>query len=154
MNLKWFSWAHWKALVSCRHDLAGSADAHRHQVSFGIVFQAGWSLVFSPLWALDQHHLTLGCADSTSTPSPSISPCAPAVSGEILESFYDLLCIFISACAYLMEWSVWNTRLLLLLLFIDAGLGPTLGEELARWAGGRRQDTIAYCMSLTIFWRS
>ena len=60
--LKWFGLALWKALVSFRHDLAGSpglsATAHRHQVYFGIVSQAGWSLVWSPLVALDQHHLS------------------------------------------------------------------------------------------------
>ena len=57
-----------RALVSSRHGLAGSpgysAAAHRHQVSVGIFYQAGWSLVCSPLelWVL--HHPTLGCADS------------------------------------------------------------------------------------------
>jgi len=42
-----------------------SAAAHRHQVPFGIVFQAGWFLVYSPLVALVQHHLPVGRADST-----------------------------------------------------------------------------------------
>ena len=45
--------------VSFRHDLAGnpglSAAAHRHQVPLGIVFQAGWFLVYSSLVALVQH---------------------------------------------------------------------------------------------------
>ena len=42
-----------KAVDSCRHDLDGSprfgATAHRHQVPFGILFQAGWFLAYSPL---------------------------------------------------------------------------------------------------------
>ena len=39
-----------KALVPFRHDLGFSADAHRHQVSFGLSYtQAGWFLVHSPL---------------------------------------------------------------------------------------------------------
>ena len=51
-----------KALVSFRHDLGFSANAHRHQVSFGL------SLISSrlvsglcTLWALVHHHLSLGC---------------------------------------------------------------------------------------------
>ena len=75
-----------KLLVSSRHGLAGSpgfsAAAHRHQVSFGIVHQAGWSLVCSPLELWFQPHSSLGCADSAYTPSPSTPPSAPTVSGE------------------------------------------------------------------------
>ena len=66
------------------------------------VFQAGWSSVYPPLVALDQHHLPVGCADSTSTPSPSIPPSAPTVFGETLYPFYHFIMIFISAYADLM----------------------------------------------------
>ena len=144
-----FLWVQ-ELLIPCRHDLVGSprysAAAHRHQVSFGIFYQAGWSLVCSPLelWVL--HHPTLGCADSSSTPSPSISPSAPTVSGEnplipFIMIFYDILwCTFISACADHMERSTLKyTRLQVLLLFIDAGLGATFGGKIAHRAGGRRR---------------
>ena len=122
LSLKWnsqviklvFGLALWRALVSFRHDLDGnpglSAAAHRHQVSFGIIFQAGWFLVCSPLELWVQHHPHVGCADSASTPSPSISPCAPTVSGESswYLSIYDLL--FISACADRMWEEPWNIQ--------------------------------------------
>ena len=96
-----------KLLVSSRHGLAGSpgfsAAAHRHQVSFGIVHQAGWSLVCSPLELWFQHHSSLGCADSTWTlrhPAfPLVHQLFPV---RTLDTFYhdlyDILwCIFISA---------------------------------------------------------
>ena len=76
-----------KALVYFRHDLVQALAQMRIVTkSFWVVFQAGWSPVYSPLGALDQL-LTLGCVDSTWTtwsPSPSTPPCAPTVSGENL----------------------------------------------------------------------
>ena len=137
----------WKALVSLRHDLDGnpglSAAAHRHQVSFGIIFQAGWFRVCSPLELWVQHHPYVGCADSASTPSPSISPCAPTVSGESswYLSIYDLL--FISACADHMDWSAlkYRRRQLLASLHWCGAWGDTCGGKLAlraAVAGGRR----------------
>ena len=51
-----------KALVSFRHDLGFSADAHRHQVSFGLSYiSSRFGLWLCTLWALVHHHLSLGC---------------------------------------------------------------------------------------------
>ena len=52
-----------KSLVSFRHDLRFSADAHRHQVfSWAVTqFKQVGLRFFSPLEGLDQHHLSLGC---------------------------------------------------------------------------------------------
>ena len=69
-----------KALASFRHDLGFSADAHQHQVSFGIVFQAGWSSVYSPLEGFVSTP-SLGC-DLDYSFRPALPPCAPTVSGE------------------------------------------------------------------------
>ena len=49
-----------------------SADAHRHQVFSWTVFQAGWSLVYSPL-ELVHRRLSLGCDLDYSSPSTSPS---------------------------------------------------------------------------------
>ena len=80
-----------------RHDLGFSADAHRHQVPFGLLSLKQVGLWFyAPLEGLDQHHLSLGCELST-TPSPSIPPSAPTASGENLlipfMIFYVFLCL-------------------------------------------------------------
>ena len=73
-----------------------SAAAHRHQDSFGIVFQAGWFLVYSPLVALVQHPLPVGCEVRLLR-----HPALPLVHQLSLVSphitFYDPLCILISA---------------------------------------------------------
>ena len=51
-----------KALVPFRHDLGFSADAHRHQVSFGLSYiSSRFGLWLCTLWALVHHHLSLGC---------------------------------------------------------------------------------------------
>ena len=51
----------------------------------------------------------------------------------------------------------WNTRVQLLLLFIDAGLGATLGGKLALRAGGRRQtvpDALTGALDRVLHWTS
>ena len=148
-----FLWVQ-ELLIPCRHDLVGSprysAAAHRHQVSFGIFYQAGWSLVCSPLelWVL--HHPTLGCADSSSTPSPSISPSAPTVSGEnplipFIMIFYDILwsCIYICLRRSYgaKQPEIYKTSSTSSLHWCGAW-GDTFGGKLAlraALAGGRRQ---------------
>ena len=141
-----FGLALWKALASFRHDLAGSsgfsADAHQHQVSFGLSFKQVGLWFIHPLGfgSSPPHSRLCRLADSTSTPSPSIPLVHQLFLVRPLDIFYhDLL--FISACADLMlrTQSPWNTRLLLLVLFIDAGLGATHGGNLALRAGRRRQ---------------
>ena len=105
-------------------DLGFSAD---RSLWDWIVFQAGWSLVSFTPWAFGQDHLNLGCADSTRTPSPSIPLVHQLSLVSPLEPFM-MFYVFISALQILWwEESPWNTRLLLLLLIIDAGLGATLG---------------------------
>ena len=91
-------------------------------------------------WALDLHHPTLGCADSQ-TQRLLRHPAFPLVhqlfSVRPLDNFYyDLL--FISALQIICwELSPWNTRLLLLVLFIDAGLGMTSGGKLGSSSWGK-----------------
>ena len=73
-----FGLALWKALASFRHDLAGSsgfsADAHQHQVSFGLSFKQVGLWFIHPLGfgSSPPHSRLCRLADSTSTPSPSI----------------------------------------------------------------------------------
>ena len=67
---------------------------------------------------------------SSTTPSPSTPPCAPTVSGENLLIPFMIFYVFLYLLMQIVWWeeSPWNTRLQLLLLFIDAGLAATLGE--------------------------
>ena len=116
-----------RSFGSFRHDLGFSADAHRHQVSFG------WSFMSSRLvWFM--RPLSFGSSPpvcrlwSSITPSPSTPPCAPTVSGESswYLFIYDLL--FISACAdRMLRRSAMKYKSSTTSLFIDAGLGATLG---------------------------
>ena len=95
-----------RALVSSRHGLAGSpgysAAAHRHQVSFGIFYQAGWSLVCSPLelWVL--HHPTLGCADSALLRHPAF---------PLMHQLFPVRTLW-----YILSWSLWYFMILYLYL--------------------------------------
>ena len=89
-----FGLALWKALASFRHDMAISSGLAQMRTGtkslFGIVFQAGWSSVYSPLEGFVST-LSLGC-DLDYSFRPALPPCAPTVSGETLDTFYhDLL---------------------------------------------------------------
>ena len=116
-----------RSFGSFRHDLGFSADAHRHQVSFG------WSFMSSRLvWFM--RPLSFGSSPlvcrlrSSITPSPSTPPCAPTVSGESSWYLYDVLCILISAYAdRMLRRSAMNYKSSTTSLFIDAGLGATFG---------------------------
>ena len=89
------------ALVSFRRDdiVQGLARMRIGTKSFWVAFQAGWFLVYSLLGALVQL-LTLGCADSQ-TQRLLRHPAFPLVHQlslvSHLDTFYDLLCILISA---------------------------------------------------------
>ena len=160
--------------ISCRHGLAGSpglsAAAHRHQVSLGLSFKQVGLWFICPL-RFGQHHPSLGCADSTSTtPSPSIPPCAPTVSGETLDTFYhDLLWyfmmyIYICSCrSYGAKHpEIYKTSSTSSLHWCGAW-GDTFGGKLAlraALAGGRRQchpspplmgraPSIKFCLQLS-----
>ena len=107
-----FGLALWKALASFRHDLAGSsgfsADAHQHQVSFGLSFkQVG-------LWFI--HPLSFGSSPPLSRLWTRLlrHPAFPLVHQlfpvrlliPFIMIFYDVLwCTFISAYADRMKRS-------------------------------------------------
>ena len=128
-----------RSFGSFRHDLGFSADAHRHQVSFG------WSFMSSRLvWFM--RPLSFGSSPlvcrlrSSITPSPSTPPCAPTVSGESSWYLYDVLCILISAYADHMDRSALKYRRLRLFASLHwcGAWSDTCGGKLALRAGGRR----------------
>ena len=135
-----------------------SAAAHRHQDSLGLSFkQVG--LRFHHTLSLDQHRLTLGCADSTwILRHPAFPLVHQLLSVRVLDTFYldlyDILwCIFISAMQIAWwEESPWNTSLQLLLLFTDTNLGATFGGKIALRAGGRRQWLWSTWSRLALVW--
>ena len=54
-----------------------------------------------------------------------------------------MMYIYICLCRSYDEKRLKYTRLQVLLLFIDAGLGTTCGGKIALRAGGRRQGTLS-----------
>ena len=125
-----FGLALWKAIDSFRHDLGSSADAHLHQVSFGLSFISRLVSGLCTLWALVHHHLSVGCEDRLLR-----HPALPLVHQLSLVSPLDTFMMFYVFLYLLMQiiWTEapWNIEdFAYLLLFIDAGLGAThVGEK-------------------------
>ena len=114
---------------------------------------AGWSSVLFTPWGLDQHHLSVGC-EVRLLRHPALPLVHQLSLVSPLDLLHDVLCILISAMQIVWRETPWNTRVQLLLLFIDAGLGATLGGKLALRAGGRRQcQHRPSIISWNIFWQ-
>ena len=133
-----FGLAFWKAFQSFQTWSRVSADAHRHQVPFGIVFQAGWFLVHSPLVVLVQHHLPVGRADSTRTPSPSIPLVHQLSLVSHLDTFYLWSYIYICYADLVMRRIAMKYKTSTTSSYHWCGAWGDTGGILALRAGGRR----------------
>ena len=109
-------------------DLGFSANAHRHQVSLGLDclssrLVSGFihSLSF---WSRPPQSRLCRLNANSVTQHP---PCAPIVSGESSLTFHDVLCIYICSADLMMRRSAMKYKSSTTSLFIDAGLGATLG---------------------------
>ena len=117
-----------KALVSFRHDLGFSANAHRHQVSFGFSFISSRLVPgYRTLWALVHHHHSLGCEFdySVTQHSPLCTNCLWWV--LILPFMMSYVFLYLLCRSRMLRRSAMKYKSSTSSLFIDAGLGATLG---------------------------
>ena len=90
-------WPFENLLNPFRHDLGLSADAHRHQFPFGLLsFKQVGLRFYSPLEGLDQYHLSVGC-EVRLLRHPALPLVHQLFPVSPLVTFYDVLCILISA---------------------------------------------------------